>query len=97
MNRLIISLFLLSFSLISTAQTHLHIYQKGNATLDIPLTQIDSITFVDVDKALENAGLAGSWLWGSTEAGYYEFLTFNDDHNYTYSLNVHCLQNLSPL
>lgn len=31
----------------------------------------------------DNASITGSWLWGDTEAGYYELLTFNDNKTYT--------------
>lgn len=48
------------------------------------IEQIDSITFVDGSELSVNEGrLVGSWLWGDTEAGYYELLTFNDDKTYT--------------
>ena len=85
-NRVRLSIFVIMTVLgciVCHAQTHMRIHQKGNAPLDIPLTQVDSITFVEKDSEVENAGLTGSWLWGSTEAGYYELLTFNDDHSYT--------------
>lgn len=66
------------------AQTHMRIYHKGGSHSDVPIEQIDSITFVDGSEPLENEGsLVGSWLWGDTEAGYYELLTFNDDKTYT--------------
>ena len=67
---------------VSNAQTHLRIHHsRGNHT-DVPIAQIDSITFVDGDTILEVAVLTGSWLWGDTIAGYYELLTFNEDHTY---------------
>lgn len=48
------------------------------------IEQIDSITFVDgSDLPVYERSLVGSWLWGDTEAGYYELLTFNDDKTYT--------------
>lgn len=68
------------------AQTHLHIHQKDGTCLEVPLEQTDSITFVDsaIDaKETEMAELNGSWLWGNTEQGYYELLTFNEDKTYT--------------
>lgn len=65
------------------AQTHLRIHHDGAYT-DVPIEQIDSITFVNVDATdPENAELSGIWLWGDTKAGYYELLTFNDDNTYT--------------
>ena len=50
----------------------------------VPIEQMDSITFVDGSDLPDNeASLMGSWLWGDTEAGYYELLTFNEDKTYT--------------
>ncbi len=68
----------------SYAQTHMRIHLKGGDHSDIPIEQIDSITFVDGgDAYTDETGLAGSWLWGNTESGYYELLTFNEDKTYT--------------
>ena len=52
----------------------------------MPLADVDSLTFVkdgDVCTQKDNAELTGSWLWGNSETGYYELLTFNDNHTYT--------------
>ena len=66
------------------AQTHMRIHHKGGGHSDVAIEQIDSITFVDGSEPLENEGsIVGSWLWGDTEAGYYELLTFNEDRTYT--------------
>lgn len=66
------------------AQTHMRIHHKDGGHSDVPIEQIDCITFVDGDEGkAEELELAGSWLWGDTEAGYYELLTFNDDKTYT--------------
>ena len=70
------------------AQTHMRIHHKGGDHSDVAIEQIDSITFVDRDVGLvEEVELAGSWLWGDKEAGYYELLTFNDDNTYTGYVN----------
>lgn len=70
--------------IICFAQTHMRIHHKGGEHSDVPIEQIDSITFVDSDDVqAEEVKLTGSWLWGDTEAGYYELLTFNDDNTYT--------------
>lgn len=62
----------------------MRIHHKGGEHSDVPIEQIDSITFVDSDDVqAEEVKLTGSWLWGDTEAGYYELLTFNDDNTYT--------------
>lgn len=66
------------------AQTHMRIHHKDGGHSDVPIEQIDSITFVNGDEGLDKEGeLVGSWLWGDSEAGYYELLTFNDDNTYT--------------
>ena len=66
------------------AQTHMRIHHKGGEHSDVPIEQIDSITFVDgSDLPVNEESLMGSWLWGDTEAGYYELLTFNEDRIYT--------------
>lgn len=71
------------------AQDYMRIHYKGGTHTDIAITEIDSITFVDVpyfdnrDEQGDGVSLNGSWFWGSQEAGYYELLTFNDDHTYT--------------
>ena len=56
-------------------------YKNGNA-LEIPIERIDSITFVEKDTTIQESSLIGAWMWGSTEAGYYELLTFNEDKTY---------------
>lgn len=67
-----------------TAQTHMRIHHKGGGHSDLPIEQIDSITFVDGDEGqAEGSELMDGWLWGDMEAGYYELLTFNDDNTYT--------------
>ena len=65
------------------AQTHFRIHHSSGGYTDVPLSQVDSITFVDGDSIASVVELKGSWFWGSTELGYYELLTFNDDHTYT--------------
>lgn len=66
------------------AQTHMRIHHKGGGHSDVPIEQMDSITFVDGSDLPDNeASLMGSWLWSDTEAGYYELLTFNEDKTYT--------------
>ncbi len=82
---LLLSIFVaMLFSSESYAQTYMRIHLKGDSHNDIPIEQIDSITFVDgSEEPMEKASLMGSWVWGDTEAGYYELLTFNDDKTYT--------------
>lgn len=84
MKRFVSFLFYLIAFLSAIAQTHMRIHHKGGGHSDVALEQIDSITFV-VGKGLPDneATLAGRWLWGDADAGYYELLTFNDDKTYT--------------
>lgn len=63
---------LLGLSIVSPAQNHMRIHYKGGAVNDIPVEQIDSITFVQKDTPEEEASLIGEWFWGSVEQGYYE-------------------------
>jgi|GEM_PF-2536628 len=68
------------------AQSHVRVHYKNGSHVDIPIADVDSLTFVDaeVDSAVVGrAELAGSWVWGNVEQGYYELLTFNTDYTYT--------------
>jgi len=67
------------------AQNTLRIHYHNGSHSDIAINRIDSLTFVETQDQLpdEEATLTGSWLWGRQEAGYYELLTFNEDHTYT--------------
>lgn len=77
-------LYLISLSLACPAQTHMRIHHKGGGHSDVAVGQIDSITFVNGSDIPDNEGsLVGSWLWGNSEAGYYELLTFDADKTYT--------------
>lgn len=80
--RMLIALMLLLCGVNAHAQTAVRIHQKDGTHVDVPIEQVDSITFVDVAPEVTEAKLEGSWLWGSVEAGYYELLTFNDDYTY---------------
>lgn len=74
---------LLGLTFASPAQNNMRIHYKGGAVSDIPVEEIDSITFVQEDTPVEEVTLKGSWFWGSQEQGYYELLTFNEDRTYT--------------
>ena len=81
---LIVTMIVLSVCNKCIAQTHMRIHHNDGGHSDVPIEQIDSITFVNDDEAAtEEAELVGSWLWGDVEAGYYEMLTFNSDRTYT--------------
>jgi hypothetical protein len=84
MKKLLLSLLLLLPLSAAVAQTSLSLHYKDGSRADVPLADVDSITFTPT--AADPSGqatLAGSWLWGSRERGYYELLTFNADYTYT--------------
>ena len=84
MKRKIVILYcLLGLSIACSAQNNMRIHYKGGAVSDIPVEEIDSITFVQKETPAEEVTLKGSWFWGSQEQGYYELLTFNEDRIYT--------------
>lgn len=60
----------------------MRIHYKDGTIQDILISQIDSLTFVEKENEEEEVSLIGSWLWANKEAGYYELLTFNEDHTY---------------
>jgi len=74
---------LLGLSIVGSAQNQLRIHYKSGAVSDVPIEQVDSITFLQKDTPEEEATLIGDWFWGNTEQGYYELLTFNEDRTYT--------------
>ena len=78
---LFLAMLLCSTSL--AAQNTMRVHYKDGTEQDIFVSHIDSVTFVDKDASEERVSLTGSWLWGSTMAGYYELLSFNEDHTYT--------------
>lgn len=67
----------------SLCQTDIRVYFHNGHNEDFPIEEIDSISFVDKDDETHTEiSLLGSWLYGSTEMGYYELLTFNEDRSY---------------
>lgn len=83
MVRLLFSIFLMCLSVGCYAQNTLRIHHRNGMFTDIPISEVDSLVFVDTEaNTSDKVTLTGSWLWGSSEAGYYELLTFNDDHTY---------------
>lgn len=83
MKRYIILIFYSLVNSMLSAQSQMRIHRKDGTHWDVPIEQIDSITFVGSDSIASAIELKGSWLWGNTEAGYYELLTFNEDKTYT--------------
>ena len=83
MDRLKTFLLLSVFYLNSTAQNTMRInYRDGNMT-EIPIGQVDSISFIEKTVDSIDVSITDAWFWGSVEQGYYEVLTFNEDHTYT--------------
>lgn len=76
----IVVLLLSNISLV--AQNAMRIHYKSGTEQDIPISEIDSVTFVNKATSEEDMSLTGSWLWGNKDAGDYELLTFDDDHTY---------------
>ena len=80
-------LFFIIWSFVTTthmiAQNTMRIHNIDGNHTDVPVAQIDSITFIVDDVLPVVAELSGNWLWGNVEQGYYELLTFNEDHTYT--------------
>lgn len=79
-------LLLLLRSVTLMAQNTMRVHYKNGREQDIPIEQVDSVTFVKGDDTASDPvgeiGITGSWLWGNQEQGYYELLTINDDHTY---------------
>ena len=65
------------------AQNTLRIHYKNGTTADVTIADVDSLSFVEKTSEPATATLAGSWFWGSVEAGYYELATFNTDNTFT--------------
>lgn len=76
-----LSLLLLCASL--TAQNTMRVHYSDGTQQDISLSQVDSVTFATKDAPQQDASLTGTWLWGKTDAEYYELITFSEDHTYT--------------
>lgn len=74
---------LLGLTFVCLAQHQMRIHYKGGTVSDIPVEEVDSVTFVQKNMPTEEVTLIGSWFWGSQEQGYYELLTFNEDRTYT--------------
>ena len=76
--------YLLGLSSVCHAQDYMRIHFKNGGHSDVAMEQVDSITFVkDDDVFTTEVSFISDWLWGNQELGYYELLTFNEDHTYT--------------
>ena len=65
------------------AQNIVRIHLTDGEYTDLSIARIDSITFLNSERITIEPELSGSWLWGNIEQGYYELLTFANDHTYT--------------
>lgn len=77
-----ILLALMLCSTILLAQSAMRVHYKDGTKLDVPITQIDSVTFVEKDTPEEEVSLIGDWLWGSKFSDYYELISFKDDYTF---------------
>lgn len=85
MKRILLVIFcLVGLIPVCQAQDTMRIHYKNGGHSDVAIEQVDSITFVKGDDTpVAEVSLAGTWLWGSQDQGYYELLTINNDHTYT--------------
>ena len=88
MRAMYIVIIVLALSTTSTkSQNTMRVHYTNGIEQDIPIAEVDSVTFVNKDTSdggkEGEVSLYASWLWGNKEAGYYELLTFNDDYTYT--------------
>ena len=86
MRRLLVLLFITTLCAAIQAQGVMHMHYKNGTKVDIPVEEVDSITFSEQSGTEEQgteAALTGSWLWGGLEAGYYELLTLDADNTFT--------------
>lgn len=75
---------LLSLLCIDTeAQNTMRVTQKDGTVIDIPIENVDSITFVTTEKPEGSISICGTWKWIGQEEGYSETLTFNADGTFT--------------
>lgn len=81
----ILLFFLLFASALSlSAQNTMRVALKDGTCVDIPIEQIDSVTFVTTEEGeTQSVSLVGTWYWESQEQGYSETLTFNADGSFT--------------
>lgn len=77
-------IFLLLGITTTSAQNTMRVTFKNGTSVDFPIEQLDSITFVYVeDEPFQKVTLEGTWYWESVEQGYSETLTFNSDGSFT--------------
>lgn len=80
---IILSFILASLCIDAEAQNTMRVAQKDGTVIDIPISNVDSITFVTVDDPESKVSICGTWKWVGQEEDYSETLTFNDDGSFT--------------
>ena len=76
------STLMLLYSMFLVAQNTMRIHYNDGVKQDILIDQIEYVSFVEKSEPAEEYSLVGTWMWGRTERGYYEVLTFNEDATY---------------
>ena len=80
---IILGFILASLCIDAEAQNTMRVVQKEGTVIDIPIENVDSITFVTVEEPEGKATICGTWKWVCLEEGYSETLTFNADGTFT--------------
>jgi len=82
MNRLKAIVILLLVCAGLMAQNTMRVNRVDGTYVDIPVSDIEDVTFINQENPVGEATLAGQWLWGSKSEGYFELLTFNEDGSF---------------
>ena len=82
--KMLLLLLLMVLSTFSVTGQHvMRITQTDGSVWDVPIANIDSVSFVTVEEPEHKASLEGIWKWEGQEEGYSETLTFRADGTYT--------------
>lgn len=83
-HRILLLILLLVCASMLSAQNTMRVSLKDGTCVDIPIEQIDSVTFVTTEEGeSQSVSLVGTWYWESLEQGYSETLTFNAVGSFT--------------
>ena len=80
---IILGFILASLCIDAEAQNMMRVAQKDGTIIDIPIANVDSITFITVEEPEGKASICGTWKWVGLEEGYSETLTFYADGAFT--------------
>lgn len=85
MKQIAFSLILLLFGIVALqAQNVMRIALSDGKLMEIPVAQIDSVSFVTVEEeAAPTVSLVGTWYWENQLWGYSETVNFNADGSFT--------------